>query len=434
MSLRATLWTASAALTLLTALPAAAETIAITHARIETMGPAGEIASGTVVVRDGRILAVGAGVPVPSDARVIDAGGRIVTPGIAATDTSLGADEVEGEKTTHDADGASDDLSAAFDVSLGVNPASMLIPVARMGGVTHAVIVPELARHGDKGASLFAGQAAVIDLSGSANSLVRRQVALAVDVDSETAEHLGGSHAGVLQTLEADLEEAASYAANKGGYERGTHRPYRQSREDLEALIPVIQGRLPLLVGVHRVADIRRVLDLGRRLKLKLILSGVEEGWMMAGEIAAAGVPVLVNPQTDLPAQFESLNARMENAGLLNAAGVTVVVVPPHVGNYARQVRYNAGYGAAHGLPWAAALASITSNPAKVFGYAEKAGSIEVGRDADLVVWSGDPLEMLTVPEHVLIGGVERPLTSRAQDLARRYLVLNPDQPPAYRQ
>jgi imidazolonepropionase-like amidohydrolase len=413
---------------------AQAETIAITHAKIVTLGSAGQIADGSIIVKDGRIAAVGANVAVPAGARIIDAGGHMVTPGVVASNTSLGAGEVEGESSSDDFAGATDQLSAAFDVSLGVNPASMLIPIARMGGVTRAVITPELPGRGDKkGEKLFAGQAAVIDLSGSANSITKRSVALAVDAGSGAAAHLGGTHGSVLQRLEADLDEAASYAANKGGYEHGTHRPYALSKEDLEALQPILQGKEPLLIEVHRAADIRRVIELGKRLKLKLILNGVEEGWMVAGDIAASGYPVLLDPQADLPSAFESLNSRMENAGLLAAAGVTIVVIPPYTGHYARQVRYNAGYAVAHGLPWEAGLAAITRNPAQIFGFGEKAGRIEPGLDADLVVWSGDPLEMLTVPLDVLIKGEEQPMTSRAQDLARRYGTLDPAQPPAYR-
>ena len=413
---------------------AKAETIAITHAKIETLGSAGEIANGTIVVKDGRIAAVGSSVAVPSGAKVIDAGGHLVTPGVVASNTSLGAGEVEGESSSDDFAGATDQLSAAFDVSLGVNPASMLIPVARMGGVTRSVIVPELPGRGDKkGEKLFAGQVAVIDLSGTPHSITRTHVALVADAGSSAAARLGGSHGAVLQRLEADLDEAASYAANKGGYEHGTHRPFTQSKEDLEALQPVIGGKEPLLIEVHRAADIRRVIDLGKRLKLKLILNGVEEGWMVASDIAASGYPVLLDPQADLPSEFESLNSRMENAGLLAAAGVKIVVIPPYVGHYARQVRYNAGYAVAHGLPWAEGLAAITRNPAEVFGFAEKEGKIETGLDADLVVWSGDPLEMLTVPLHVLVKGEEQPMTSRAQELARRYSTLDPNQPPAYR-
>ncbi|MDE1145395.1 MAG: amidohydrolase family protein [Azospirillaceae bacterium] len=430
---RLTLLAAASTLVLLAA-GAHAETVAITNARIETMGPAGEIASGTILIRDGRIQAAGASVAIPADARRVDAKGHIVTPGLVASDTSLAAGEVEGEASSDDFAGATSDLSASFDVSLGINPASMLIPVARVGGVTRALVTPELSGHGDKkGEKLFAGQAAVVDMSGGTDSITRRQVAMVVDMGSDAMSHLGGSHASVLQLLQSNLEEAASYAANKNGFERGAHRPYRQSKEDLEALYPVVQGRMPLLVGVHRVADIRRVLELGKRLKLKLILDGVEEGWMMAGEIAASGVPVVVDPLANLPQSFETLNARLENAAILQAAGATVVIKGPYVGHYARQVRYNAGNAVAHGMPWGAALAAITATPAKVFGVGDRTGTIEAGRDADLVVWSGDPLEILSVAEHVFVRGVEAPVTSRAQDLARRYSTLDPNQPPAYR-
>jgi len=417
----------------LTAAAAGADTIAVTHGQIVTLGGAGTINNGTVIIKDGLIAAVGANLAIPQGARIIDAGGHVVTPGVVASDTNLGAREVsEGEASTADDAGATEQISAAFDVSLGINPASMVIPVARMGGVTRAVVTPELPGHGDKkGDKLFAGQAAVIDLSGNANSLSRTRVAVVAELGTSAASHLGGSHASVLQLLEADLDEALSYAANKGGYEKGAHRPYRQSKEDLEALQPVLAGQEPLLVGVHRVADIRRVIALGRRLKLKLILSGAEEGWMMASEIAAAGIPVLIDPQANLPEQFEELNSRLENAALLQKAGAVVVIVPPHNADYARQVRYNAGYAVAHGMAWEAAIAAIARNPAQVFGF--NAGRIEPGSEADLVVWSGDPLEMLTLPEHVLIKGVEAPLTSRAQELARRYATPEAQLPPAYR-
>jgi imidazolonepropionase-like amidohydrolase len=430
MSIRATI---VAAMVLLAA-PIAAETIAVTHGMIISLGAAGTVKDGMVIIKDGRINAVGTGLAIPAGARIIDAGGHYVTPGLVASDSNIGATEVEGESSSDDGAGATDSLSAAFDISLGINPASMVIPVARLGGVTRAVVTPELpGRGGKKGDRLFAGQAAVIDLSGEANSITRRAAALIVDVDSDAASHLGGSHASVLQLLEADLDEAASYGTNRAGYEHGTHRPYRQSKEDLEALLPVVQGKEPLLVGVHRVADIRRVIALGKRLKLKLILIGVEEGWMMASELAAAGLPVLINPQHDLPAEFEQLNARLENAAILSAAGVLVAVIPPHSGDYARQVRYNAGYAVAHGLPWEKAIAAITFAPAQIFGFAGSAGRLEPGLDADLVVWSGDPLEMLSLPEHVLIKGVEQTLTSRAQALARRYTLQDPEQPPTYR-
>ena len=193
MSCKTSLLALAAALALTGA--ARAETIAITHAKIETLGSAGEIANGTVVVKDGRIAAVGANVTVPSGARVIDAGGHLVTPGVVASNTSLGAGEVEGESSSDDNAGATDQLSAAFDVSLGVNPASMLIPVARVGGVTRSVIVPELSGRGDKkGDKLFAGQVAVIDLSGTTHSITRTHAALVADAGSSAAAQIGRAH------------------------------------------------------------------------------------------------------------------------------------------------------------------------------------------------------------------------------------------------
>ena len=186
MSLKTSLLALAAATSLAGA--ASAETIAITHAKIVTLGSAGQIADGTIVVKDGRIAAVGANIAIPAGARVIDAQGHMVTPGLVASNTSLGAGEVEGELSSDDFAGATDQLAASFDVSLGVNPASLLIPVARMGGVTRAVLTPEIPGRGEKkGDKLFAGQAAVIDMSGTANSITRRLVAETVDAGTAAA-------------------------------------------------------------------------------------------------------------------------------------------------------------------------------------------------------------------------------------------------------
>ena len=228
------------------------------------------------------------------------------------------------------------------------------------------------------------------------------------------------------------LDDARDYAKNQAAFERGATRPYGLSRVDLDALVPVVEGKIPLLVRVHRASDIRQVLKLGADEKIKLILEGAEEGWIVASELAKAGVPVLIDTEADLPDQFETLGSRLDNAARLQAAGVVVAIEGSREFYNLRQERFNAGTAVGNGLPYQAALAAITLNPARIWGFGERAGSIEPGKDADLVIWSGDPLETTTYPVTVLIGGQVQPTSSRAQELRDRY--LNPDTtyPPAY--
>jgi imidazolonepropionase-like amidohydrolase len=436
------------------AAPAAAETIAIVGARVETVASAGSIASGVVVIKDGRIAAVGpsGSVAVPAGARVIDAAGKVVTPGLIAPSTNLGVAELEQVRSTRD-DRTGSVLSAAFDLQYGVNPRSTLIPLARDGGITRAVITPAVSSNGEgsdeetagggdytaggaregQDPVMFTGQPAVIRLGAQdLDPVVKAKVAVALDLGQAGANHAGGSRGAAMVLVRSALDDARNYARNRAGFERGAARPYGLSRVDLEALIPVVEGKVPLLVRVHRASDIRDVLKLAAEQKLKLVLEGAEEGWLVASDIARAGVPVLIDPESALPDQFETLGSRLDNAARLQAAGVLVAIEGSREFYNLRQERFNAGTAAANGLPYPAALAAVTLNPARIWGLADRVGSLEPGKDADLVIWSGDPLETTSYPVTVVIGGQPQPTASRATELRDRY--LNPDQamPPAY--
>ena len=417
------LFTAAAAVALGAALAASAqaETVAIVHAHILTMGKAGEIADGVVVIKDGVIASVGAG-PAPAGARVVNASGGIVTPGLIAVDTPLATVEIEGVEATGDTGTKNDRLSAAFDVQYGLNPDSVLIPVARMEGVTDAVVTPAFQGGNGRRDLLFAGQAAVIHLGGGlADPLRRADVAQMLELGETGAEHAGGSRAATILLLRAMLADVRRFAAHPDDF-RTAADTYNLRREDLQALIPVVEGREPLVVTVHRASDILQVLSLAREQKLKLILDGAEEGWRVAPQIAAAGVPVMVWGSADRPVNFEQLGATLENAARLNAAGVTVILDNPPLFEGGRTPRYDAGRAVAHGLPYRAALAALTINPARVFGVADRIGSLEPGKDADLVVWAGDPLDTTGAPIAVFVHGVQEPLRSRDTDLRDRYL------------
>lgn len=424
-----------------------AQTVAITNGRVLT--GSGEIQRGTVIIRDGRISAVGADVAVPTGAEVIDARGGVIAPGFVAVDSGLGGVEVSALQDTNDLRQSSNSLSAAFDLSWGLDPDSFTLPVARLGGITRAIVVPQhpgsagghfheedTAGVGDGGLhspGLFAGQAAAIHLAEGTDILVRPRVAMVAPFGDAGAGVAGGARGAEFTLFREILREVRLYAANRSAYDRGGLRDLMLSRADLEALIPVVEGRMPLIVTVHRAADIRNVLRLADEENLDIILDGAEEGWRVADEIAAADVPVLLNPLTNLPSSFEVRGATMENAARLHAAGV-VIAIKGNEGSVhrAREARYNAGNAVAHGLPYLAAIEALTVNPARIFGLEGQMGGIRTGIEADVVVWTGDPLEPLSQPVAIFIAGRRQPLESRALELRDRYMGRSA-MPAAYR-
>ncbi len=423
---------AAASLFAVMASPTLAEDIAITNGRIITMGDAGTIEGGTILIADGVIEAVGMDVTVPDGYRIIDAGGMIVTPGLMNAYTMLGILEIGLESATNDNTINSPSpfarvtseavFSAAFDVSYGINPKTMHIPIQRIEGLTRALVAP------GTGSSIFAGQASVIDLSGDFDSITATRVAMVVSLGEAGKARAGGARGGLYVTLIRALNEALNYGRRGEGSLAGRERDSILSLFDAEALVPVVEGDMPLIVHVSRAAEILQVLALSHMFgELDLILSGAREGWMVADEIAAAGVSVILDPHANLPSSFEALASTLYNAGRLSAAGVTIAFRSPDgdVAYRTRLVRQGAGNAVAHGMDWDAALAAITINPARMFGIDESYGTLETGKDADVVVWDGDPLELMTNPVFVAIKGVEMVLESRQTRLRDRYMDLD---------
>ena len=436
--------------------PALAQSVAITNARVLTAGPAGEIAHGLVLIDKGKITAVLDQTTVrlafAPGTQVIDAQGGVVTPGFIAPNALLGAVEVR--SLGDDVVANNPDIGAAFDVQYALNPASTLIPVARMAGITRAIVTPISAGgggggadfHADDGeelmtagggggtkaAALFAGQAAVIHLGEATDILVKPKVGMVVPFGDGGANVAGGARGAEIVALQTAFRDVRDYMRNKAAYDRAGVRDLALSKADLEALIPVIEGRMPIIAVVQKASDIRAVLKFAREEKIKVILSGAEEGWMAAREIAAAGVPVILDPLSNRPQTFQTLGASLENAAKLDAAGVTVVLQGSGGAHRIRELRYNAGNAVAYGMPYQAALAAMTINPAKVFGVADKVGSLEPGKDADVVIWTADPFEPLSQPTAIFIRGEAQPLTSRQIELRDRYKDLSGPYPPAY--
>lgn len=420
-----------ACLTALSAMPAVADSYAITGGAVYTLGAAGKIEHGTVIVRDGKITAVGADVVIPADAKRIDASGKLVTPGIFDPLSQFGVDEVDQVSQTQDGTLTSTRYTASFDVTDAINPRSMVIPVNRVEGVTRAVVAP------NSGSSILAGRGAIIDLVNTRGYVLRDPAALFVTLGEAGSKLAGGSRGGALLQLREALQDAKDYGANRAAYDKAGRRAYSLSREDLEALQPFLRGELPVVVAVDRASDIEAALRLAAEFRLKLVVAGAAEGWMVADELAKAKVPVIMNPQQDLPDRFESLGSTLENAARLQKAGVLIAFQTGNSHN-ARYVKQEAGNAVSYGLPWLEGLKAITLNGARIYGMDGTTGTLEAGKDADLVVWSGDPLEVTSFADAVFIRGKPVPMVSRQSELRDRYLPYvkadAPVLPPAYPQ
>jgi imidazolonepropionase-like amidohydrolase len=395
---------------------ARAETIAIEGATIHIRP--GEVVEGaTVIIEDGRIGAVGQGVKVPGGARRIDGRGKVITAGLIDGFTELGLVEVDLVAETNEGSfsAADDTVHAAYRVTDGYNPASVAIPVVRSGGVTSVASVPR--------GALVSGTSALVSLksTGTTEALTRKApLGMHATLGRGALPHARGSRGMALERLREVLDDAVQFGRRKGAYERNQTRDFAASRLDLEALLPVVRGQLPLFVNVDRAADVRAALRVARDLRLRLVVVGGAEAWQVADELAQARVPVILNPVANLPANFDALHVRDDGAALLRKAGVTVAISTLAGFHSAHRLRQAAGTAVAHGLPWADALAAITSAPAEIFGM-KGLGAVRTGAVADVVVWSGDPLELSSRPLHVFIDGVEQPLKHRQSKLLDRY-------------
>ena len=391
---------------------------AITNARIlPVSGPA--IERGTILMRDGKIAAVGANVVLPAGVRVIDAAGKLVTPGLIESATQIGIVEIQGGAEGTDDQSSSDkELSAAFDVVDSFNGDSTVIPVTRVDGITRAVVMPAGTGHA------LLGRGALFDLSGAQvpRSVVKAPVAMFANLGEAGAASEGGSRASAMLRLREALQDAIDFDRNRPAWSAAQRRQYARGRLDLEALVPVVRGQLPLAVNANRASDLLAALRLADEFHLKLILMGAAEAWMVADQLAARKVPVIVKPLTDIPT-FDALAATLENPAKLSRAGVTLVLSSFDTHN-ARNIRQEAGNAIAYGMDRDAALRAVTLEPARVWGVSERLGSLEPGKDADVVVWSGDPFELTTNVERVFIKGVEMSKDTRQRRLLERYRVV----------
>lgn len=395
---------------------APATAILIRDATIHTQTAAGVLEHADLLIVDGKVAGLGHGLHGPADAHIIEARGRVVTPGLFGGLSHLGIEEIGLEPTVDDYSLQLGSMRPEFDVTPAFDPESIVLGVGRLGGITFAVVEPSSQAGGGNapGGSIISGQGCVAQLDGTIVPKVR---ALFVDLGGEANALSGGSRAGQFMLLQQALTEVRSPRALLNGDQRLLTPAGRQ------ALQGFVSGAGPIVFDVDRASDIRQVLTLASRDKLHIVVKGGAEAWRVAAELAAAHVPVILDPLDDLPASFDSVGATLENAARLQRAGVTIAfsLDDPQPHNI-RKVRQTAGVAVAHGLPWEAALAALTRNPAEIFGVADREGSIARGRPADLVLWDGDPLDVTTLADQVFIGGRAQPMQSRQTLLRDEYL------------
>jgi hypothetical protein len=404
------------ALGALAAPSALAQDVLIRNARVHTATAQGTLEHADVLVGNGVIRAVGPGLLATPNAQVVDAKGLPLTPTLFGGITQTGLEEVSGEKATVDAAlglgaGAKEmTVRPEFDVTLAYNPESVLVPVSRVEGIGWTLLGANTA----DGGSIIAGQGGVVRMDGSPDPIGTR--VLFVSLGSNAANLTGSSRAAQWMLLDQLVDEV------RGRIAPGSHAALL-TPAGRDTLARYLGGGGRVMVRVQRAADIRQLLRWSARHNVRVAIAGGAEAWKLAPELARAKVPVFVDPLANLPASFDEIASTMENAARLQAAGVPVSFAQSGDASHnARKVRQLAGNAVSHGLPWEAGLAGLTRVPAETLGVADRMGTIAPGKRADLVLWSGDPLEVSTVAMQVWLDGRAIPMRSRQTELRDRYL------------
>ncbi|MEO1660219.1 MAG: amidohydrolase family protein [Pseudomonadota bacterium] len=393
-----------------------AQEVAIVNAKIWTGTDAGILENASVYISDGTVQGIGVNFSPPSGTPTIDADGAWVTPGIIAPFSRVGTVEVGAEDSTNDTSAGGSDFSVALRAADGFNPAATPVAITRIEGVTRVAVAPAF------GASMIAGQGFVADTSGDAGSISDERAFVYVDLGEGGASKAGGSRPAAWAALRGAFADARGYPARFMAHNEGD----TLTRADAQAFGPAVRGQQLILVSAHRASDLRLVIDLkAENPNLNLAIVGADEGWLVARELAAANIPVIVDPFSNLPASFAQLGATSRNAERLIEAGVPTAFA--HLGNSGHQSRLvlqSAGNAVANGVSFDDAMAAMTVVPAAIFGMTSL-GALERGRTADLVIWDGDPLDVTSAPRQIFINGVSQSMETRQTKLRDRYLDLD---------
>lgn len=393
---------------------AVAQDILIRGATVHTVSSAGTLTNADVLISNGVVTQVAANLDAPSGAMIVEANGRALTPGLFGGLSGIGVEEVALEPSTSDvslmlqAPAFDMQWRPEFDVTKAFNPRSLLVPIARIEGLTWTVLAPR----SDEGGALLAGQGSAVSLSGDFDATIDGTSSLFITLGGNANTLSGGSRAAQWMLLEQAVHEARSRGAVQDG---ALLHPLGR-----EALAKYLSGGR-VVFQANRASDIREAIAFAKRNGMKPVIAGGAEAWVVADELAAQNVPVLIDALQNLPSSFDAIGSRLDNAALLHRAGVTFAFTQFGESANARKIRQLAGNAAAHGLPKDAALAAVTHTPATIFGMKNR-GQIAKGQIADLVLWSGDPLEVTSVAEQVWIAGEPIEMRSRQTELRDRYL------------
>ena len=367
----------------------------------------------TILISEGRIQSIGAEVTA-NDVERFDAGGAIVTPGYIDSGTSVGLAEVSGLGTSRDGRVEEVRNAAGFNVWTALNEGSSLIPFAPTDGVTRGVITPSADE------ANFSGESALVRFVKGDKFLAQASLAQHLYLREWNRRGAGGSRGNALQLVLEDLDEAARFLRDQRQYNSNKARPFSLSTRELRALGRVIKGERLLVVHVDRAADIRKVVTSFERFEdVKLIIAGGVEAWRLAPMLAERSIPVLLNVLDNVPESFDRLGARLDSATILDKAGVPIAFMSTTPYSEFRSLTQAAGVAVANGLPWDRALRALTEGPAEIWGI--EGGRLAEGEVADLVFWDGDPIEIMSAPQAVMIDGRWVDLTTRQQQLSERY-------------
>ncbi|XBQ15562.1 MAG: amidohydrolase family protein [Oceanicaulis sp.] len=400
----------------LTAAPAIAqEIVVVQNGRVVTNTERGIIENGTVVIRDGSIVSVGEPIEIDGgEVRVIDANGGWITPGLFHPHTELGLVEVGAEGSTRDDAADESHFTAALDVADGFNPAGTHIDEARTEGITRFAVYPAT------GSAILAGRGALADSTGEPDSLFAPRRFMLVDLSDSGASTAGGARTAAWAFLRAAIEDARFYPGRFMAHHEGD----AIDRYDAQAMVQVVRGEMPLVMIMDRASDIRRALDFAERYpSIRIVIAGGAEAHLVADELAEAGVPVIYDPMRNLPDSFATLASTTEGASILFDAGVPVAYTTVGSDLYfnPRLLPQHAAISVAHGADWSNAFRAITLTPAEIYGVGDRYGALAPGYAGDVVVWDGDPLEVMSAPVAVIIDGEPQSMETRQTRLRDRY-------------
>lgn len=404
----------AAALLSITFLPAASQQLAVTHAKAYIVPGKPATEDATILIDAGRVTAAGAGLGVPAGFQVIDAKGAIVTPGLMNSNSKLALTETGGADTT-DAAVTSGPFGESFDPEYALNANTTVIPIVRADGLTRAASLPT-----GSAAAPFTGQATILVLNQGADILDKPQAAVVAHISGMAVSASGGSRAAAWQLVRAALDSASGRHTADG--------IPATTPVNTAALKPVLEGKTPLVIIASRESDLRQAVALVDTYKIHIVLVGAEEGWRIATLLASRHIDVVVDAYLDSPSYFDSIGTRLDNAAILDKAGVNVSFEGTFVHvtyNAGIVIREGAGLAVANGMSWDHALRALTSGPAATWGIGDHYGTLEAGKDADLVVWDGDPFEPMTNPITVVVRGKVVSLDNRQRMLERRYAPAN---------